>query len=65
MNKEYIDCEFGLTPTCPEWENPIWSRLMPKEIKPGEGVPTINHVDIENANAFCKNCNLFAPLKKP
>lgn len=62
MEKKYIDCKLGLTPGCPKWENSIWSRLILKEIKPGEGISLSELSYIDIANALCQNCDSFTLL---
>jgi len=60
LNKSYIKCEFGLTPACTNCDNPVWSKLIFKEIKPGQQIPIMKQSDMDRANDICKSCYSFS-----
>lgn len=56
MKKGYINCEYAFSPSCPERENPVWSKLL---LQKAETFETVELSDINTANELCKNCDSF------
>ncbi len=63
MKKEYINCKNGLTPQCPNYDNPIMRKFL---AKPGTsaGVDYFNAGDIDAANSLCRDCDAFIPIQE-
>ena len=56
MVKGYINCEYAFSQSCPEIENPVWSKLL---LQKEETFETVELTDINTANALCKDCDSF------
>ena len=63
MDKEYLNCRIGLTPQCPNYDDPLMRNLIVPP-KTGTDVPTFNADDLMAVNALCKDCDSFAPRDK-
>jgi hypothetical protein len=63
MGKEYLNCQYGLTPRCPQFSNPIMQKLS---AKPTNANPFeyFKHNEIDKAKLLCKECALFLPIFK-
>jgi hypothetical protein len=64
MEKEYLNCKYGLTPECPQFNNPTMQKLLakPKNANPFKYFKH-NEIDI-TILLCCKECAFFLPRFK-
>ncbi len=56
MENNYLDCQLGLTPQCPQINNPIMQKFF-------AGSPTdyFTTEDMQEADNLCATCSSFTP----